>query len=130
LGYAFSAFSRLRVSAVNAVKTLPKRGGHQPPPSQSILLQSSLIGLLVGMRTAVKRTKTFSLDQEILAEVKRTKGTLSESERVNSLLRFALNLERRVALDREIAKFFEDAPSARDERHAFESAAIASWTRD
>ena len=82
------------------------------------------------MRTAIKRTKTFSLDQEILAEVKRTKGTLSESERVNGLLRFALNLERRVALDREIARFFDDAPVARNERRAFESAAIASWTRD
>ena len=82
------------------------------------------------MRTAIKRTKTFSLDEEILAEVKRTKGTQSESQRVNSLLRFALDLERRVALDREIARFFDDARPARDEQRAFESAAIASWTRD
>jgi Arc/MetJ family transcription regulator len=82
------------------------------------------------MRTAIKRTKTFSLDEEILAEVKRTKGTLSESQRVNSLLRFALDLEKRLALDREIAGFFADAPRAGDERSAFESAAIASWTRD
>lgn len=81
------------------------------------------------MRTAIKRTKTFSLDQEILAEVKRTKGKRSESERVNNLLRFALDLEKRVALDREIARFFEDAPPTRDERRAFESAAIESWTR-
>jgi Arc/MetJ family transcription regulator len=84
----------------------------------------------VGIRTAIKRTKTFSLDEEILAEVKRTKGSQSESQRVNSLLRFALDLETRVALDREIARFFDDAPPARDERRAFESAAIASWTRD
>jgi hypothetical protein len=49
---------------------------------------------------------------------------------VNSLLRFALDLETRVALDREIARFFDDAHPARDERRAFESAAIASWTRD
>ena len=82
------------------------------------------------MRTATKRTKTFSLDEEILAEVKRTKGTQSESQRVNSLLRFALDLERRAALDREIAGFFDDALPARDERRAFESAAIGSWTRD
>jgi len=82
------------------------------------------------MRTAIKRTKTFSLDEEILAEVKRTKGPQSESQRVNSLLRFALDLEKRAALDREIAGFFEDEPLARDERRAFESAAIASWTRD
>ena len=82
------------------------------------------------MRTAIKRTKTFSLDEEILADVKRTKGTQSESQRVNSLLRFALDLERRAALDREIAGFFDDAPPVREERRAFESAAIASWTRD
>ena len=50
------------------------------------------------MRTATKATRTFSLDREILAEVKRTKGDLSESERVNRLLRTALDLERRAAL--------------------------------
>ena len=82
------------------------------------------------MRTAIKHPKTFSLDEEILAEVKRTKGSQSESQRVNSLLRFALDLEKRAALDREIAGFFHDAPADRDERRAFESAAIASWTRD
>ena len=82
------------------------------------------------MRTAIKRTKTFSLDEEILAEVKRTKGTQSESQRVNSLLRFALDLERRAGLDREIAGFFANARPDRDERRAFESAAIASWTRE
>lgn len=40
----------------------------------------------------MKATKTFSLDQDLLKEVKRTKGTQSESERVNRLLRFALDL--------------------------------------
>jgi len=78
----------------------------------------------------MKATKTFSLDEEILAEVKRTKGNRSESERVNGLLRFALDLERRAALDREIASFFEQAPAERDERLAFESAGLVSWARD
>ena len=82
------------------------------------------------MRTAKKRTKTFSLDEEILAAVKRTKGAQSESERVNGLLRFALDLERRAALDREIAGFFDDARSVRDETRPFEAAAIAAWTRE
>jgi hypothetical protein len=66
----------------------------------------------------------------ILAEVKRTKGALSESERVNRLLRRALDLERRAALDAEAASFFGCARGDRAERRAFESAAVASWTRD
>ena len=60
--------------------------------------------------------------------MKRTKGTLSDSERVNN--RFALDLERRAALDREIASFFGAAPADREERRAFESATVASWARE
>ena len=82
------------------------------------------------MPLPTRETKTFSLDRTILAEVKRTKGALSESERVNRLLRRALDLERRVALDAEAASFFSSAPGDRAERRAFESAAVASWTRD
>ena len=47
------------------------------------------------MRAVTKATKTFSLDREVLAGVKRTKGTASESERVNQLLRFALDVPPR-----------------------------------
>ena len=82
------------------------------------------------MRTAIKATRTFSLDKEILAEVKRTKGTLSDSERVNRLLRFALDLERRAALEREIAGFFAANREDRTERRAYESASRDSWTRE
>ena len=48
---------------------------------------------------------------------------------MNSHLRSPLDHERRVALDREIAGFLDDARGAQDERCAFELAAIASWTR-
>ena len=82
------------------------------------------------MRTGTKGTKTFSLDKEILVAIRRTKGRASESERVNRLLRFALDLEGRAALDREAASFFESTPADRKERHAFESATLASWSRD
>ena len=82
------------------------------------------------MHSATRETKSFSLDRKILAEVKRTKGTLSESERVNRLLRRALDLERRAALDAEAASFFGSACDDRAERRAFESAAVASWARD
>jgi hypothetical protein len=82
------------------------------------------------MRQAVKATRTFSLDKKILAEVKRTRGDLSESERVNRLLRFALDLEKRAALEREIAGFFAVDPEDRAERWAFESANRTSWARE
>ena len=82
------------------------------------------------MRIARKATKTFSLDREILVDIKRTKGSLSESERVNSLLRVAMDLERWEALDREAAGFFGGESSDREERRAYESASVSSWKRD
>jgi len=82
------------------------------------------------MSTALKTTRTFSLDKAVLTEVKRTKGSLSESERVNRLLRFALDLEKRAALEREIAAFFSDASGDKPERGAFQSASLESWKRD
>jgi hypothetical protein len=45
------------------------------------------------------------MDKEILEHVKRTRGSLSESERAKRLLRCALDPEKRVALEREIAGF-------------------------
>jgi hypothetical protein len=82
------------------------------------------------MQIASKGTKTFSLDRDILQEVKRTKGDLSESARVNHLLRLALDLERRAALDQEAANFFRSSPADRKERTAYEAASLAAWTRD
>lgn len=79
------------------------------------------------MRTATKTTKTFSLDKSLLAEVKRSRGTSSESERVNSLLKFALDLEKRAALREEAGNFFASAPEDREARRAFESATLKSW---
>jgi hypothetical protein len=49
---------------------------------------------------------------------------------IKNLSRFALDLARGVAFDWEVAGFFDDAPWHRDERRAFESAALASLTRD
>ncbi|MEO8098115.1 MAG: hypothetical protein ABI811_10470 [Acidobacteriota bacterium] len=82
------------------------------------------------MNATTRSTKTFSLDREILAEVKRTKGSQSESERVNRLLRFALDMERRAELDREAASFFGSAPDDRNERRAFQTASVRSLARD
>jgi hypothetical protein len=82
------------------------------------------------MSKALKATRTFSLDKEILVEVRRTRRDLSESERVNRLLRLALDLERQAALEREIASFFAGTQDDRAERRAFASASIAPWGRD
>ena len=82
------------------------------------------------MNRATKTTKTFSLDKQVLAEVKRTKGGVSESERVNRLLRLALEFEKRAALEREAAAFFTVAGDDREERAAYEAANVTSWSRD
>lgn len=82
------------------------------------------------MRGANKATKSFSLDKDVLAEVKRTKGAASESERVNSLLKFALDLEKRASLYDEASKFFSSHAGDREEREAYESANLISWTRE
>lgn len=82
------------------------------------------------MRTAARATHSFSLDREILAEIKRTRGALSQSERANRLLRLALDLERRAALERDSAIFYASSPADRTERRALESATIESLARD
>jgi hypothetical protein len=82
------------------------------------------------MPTATRATKTFSLDREILAELKRTKGEVSESARVNRLLRVALDLEKGAALDREAASFFATAAPERTSRKALQKAAKAVLARE
>jgi len=82
------------------------------------------------MSLAAKSTRTFSLDKQLLDEIKRTKGSLSESKRVNDLLHVALEREKREALESEIAGFFASAPSGHAEREAFESSTAISWARE
>jgi hypothetical protein len=69
------------------------------------------------------------MDKEILAQFKRTRGSLSESERANRLRRCALDPEKRAALERDTASFFAAAGTNRAERGAFEAASWASWAR-
>ena len=77
-----------------------------------------------------KVAKTYSLDRSLLEELKRSKGARSESERVNTLLRYALELEKRAALHHEAASFFCESQADRAERDGFEAATTASWARD
>ena len=78
----------------------------------------------------LKRTRTFSLDPEVLSEVERTKGEGSASERVNYLLKWALEMERKAALAREAAEFFASAPEDREVGRAFQKASVKTWARE
>ncbi len=81
------------------------------------------------MQLLRRKTRTFSLDEEVLDSVETTKGQQSASERVNSLLKFALRLERKAALNAEAMAFYSD-PEEQEEREAFRNASISSVTRD
>jgi hypothetical protein len=74
------------------------------------------------MRTPTKARKTFSLDATILAEIRRTEGAISKTERVNHLLRFALDAEKRAALYQEAGSFYSSEPDDRKERRAWQAA--------
>jgi hypothetical protein len=82
------------------------------------------------MRSAVRKTRSFSLDPDVLTEVERTKGQASASERVNDLLKYALEMERKAGLYQEAAHFFSSAPDDREERRAFQKANLRTWTRE
>lgn len=82
------------------------------------------------MPAAARKNRSFSLDRDVLEEVERTKGDTSASERVNQLLKRALELERKASLENEAAQFFEIAPDDREERRAFQRATVKTWTRE
>ena len=74
--------------------------------------------------------KTFSIEQSLLAEVERTKGERSTSERVNDLLQLALQLEKREEFEHEAAHFYAPMRDDRTETRAYQKAALRSLTRD
>jgi hypothetical protein len=55
---------------------------------------------------------------------------VSASERVNHLLKYALEQEHKANLARESALFFADIPGDREERRAFQKAGVDSWARE
>jgi hypothetical protein len=77
----------------------------------------------------LRKIRSFSLDPTVLSELERTKGSVSASERVNQLLKYGLEMERKANLDQEAAIFFRSAPDDRDERGAFQKANVSSWAR-
>ena len=79
------------------------------------------------MKSALKKTRSFSLESHLIDEIERTKGPRSASEHVNHLLRSALEMEKRNKLAEEIRDFFDCAPDDRQERRAFQKANLKTW---
>ena len=79
----------------------------------------------------MRKTASFTIDEELLAAVKRSSGKRSVSERVNELLKRALAQERHERLDREAAAFFsQQTPEERQETRAFQKAALRTLARE
>ncbi|MGH9601107.1 MAG: hypothetical protein ACRD24_01850, partial [Terriglobales bacterium] len=79
----------------------------------------------------VKLTTSFSIDSDLLREVKRSRRGHSTSQRVNELLRRALELERLERLELEAKEFFQSqTPAEREETLAFQAASLRSLTRE
>jgi predicted CopG family antitoxin len=73
--------------------------------------------------------KTLTLDDSLLADLERTKGERSTSERVNQLLKRALDLERQDSLQREAALFYSEVED-KQEKRSFQKASRRAITRD
>lgn len=80
--------------------------------------------------SALRKTRSFSLDPHLILEVERTKGDGSVSERVNQLLGFALEMERKAALYQEAREFYGRVADDPEERKHWREAGMRSWERD
>jgi hypothetical protein len=74
--------------------------------------------------------KTITVEESILADLERSRGNRSTSERVNELLKLALEHEAREKLEREAALFYSGNKNERTERRAFQKASLRSLQRD
>ena len=83
------------------------------------------------MSSAKRATRSFSIEHELHSYVVRTRGTASASERVNALLRKAMDAEREAELEREAARFFSAVQAKeRKEARAFQKASKRAFARD
>ena len=77
----------------------------------------------------MRHAKSFTISDEILTEIASTKGAGSTSERVNELLKRALELERRERLEQEAGEFFANNVEDVRERAAFQKASKETLSR-
>ena len=84
------------------------------------------------MSAATRINKSFSLEKIVVEEIERTKGSVSTSERVNALLKRALEFERLKSLESEAATFFaaESPEEEKESREAFQAATLKSLARE
>ena len=73
----------------------------------------------------MRKVKSFTISEDVLAELEVSKGARSTSDRVNELLRRALALERREQLEQEAAGFF----ARQDENETRESSAFSKASK-
>jgi hypothetical protein len=79
----------------------------------------------------MRTTKCLSLDESLLHQVEQTKGKASTSERVNVLLKTALEWERQQGLYAESEAFFaSELDGDIAERKAFQAASMRSLARE
>ena len=79
----------------------------------------------------MRKAKTFTVEESLLTLVERSKGDRSTSERVNELLKLALEVEQRNELEHEAALFYSAVKQEdRREERAFERASVRSFERD
>jgi hypothetical protein len=74
--------------------------------------------------------KTITVEESILADLERSRGDRSTSERINQLLKLALEQEAKQTLEREAATFYSGNRNDRTERRAFQKASLRSLERD
>ena len=83
------------------------------------------------MSNTKRKPISITVSEDLIAEVRRTKGPHSVSERFNQLLRRAVSTERYARLEQEAEQFYGSLPPPeRAERRAFQRATLRSLARD
>lgn len=79
----------------------------------------------------MRKVKSFTLSEDVLAALEATEKGRSTSDRVNELLRRALAIERREQFEQEAANFYaQQDPKAAKERDAYNKAAKIALSKD
>ena len=95
----------------------------------NVILDSNTNSFYIDIR--MRTTKCLSLDESLVREVEHTIGKSSVSERVNVLLKAALEWERQQGLYSEAERFFSsESDEDRGARKAFQTASIRSLARE
>jgi hypothetical protein len=82
-------------------------------------------------RTYMRQAASFTVDQEVLEYISRTRRGRSRSQRVNELLRRGMEAERQARLEAEAAAFYAAETAAeRRETRAWQALSRRSWTRE